>query len=121
MTIVDVNQGALKLVKSVDKQTALPGSVLTYTVLYINLGSNLVKDVVISDPINYNCIFLTGVFPGGKDILWQKPDGSTVHLTAAVDSDEGSVQNDTLYVRMGAALQVLPGVSGMIQYQVRIK
>ena len=39
----------LTLVKSVDKPTALPGDVITYTVTYANQGTDVLRDVVIYD------------------------------------------------------------------------
>ena len=121
VTLVDTSQGNLRLIKSVDKESARPGEVLTYTILYINMGSQHVKEIILSDPISPYCELVLGEFPESKDILWQKPDGSTVYLTAALDGDEGSYENTLLYVRMGSSLEVHPGDSGMVQYMVRVR
>ncbi len=121
VTIVNPSQGHLRLIKSVNPPNGQPGDTLTYTVNYINVGTTYVKEVVLSDPISPYFTFVLGEFPGGKDILWQKPDGTTVYLSAAIDSDEGTMEGTTLYVRMGTLLQVPVGTSGMIQYFVKIK
>lgn len=121
ITVVNTNQGNLRLIKQVDKPNAKPGEKLLYTVVYINVGRYYVQQVILSDPISPLCDFLPGQFTDGKDILWQKPDGSTVFLTAIVDTDEGSVENKVLYIRMGSTLQVPAGSSGIVQYYVQIK
>lgn len=120
ITVVDISQGNLRLIKQVSPVNARPGEPVLYTVAYINVGLDYVKEVVLSDPISPLCDFFPGQF-GGKDILWQKPDGTTVYLTAAVDTDEGSVENKILYVRMGSTLQIPAGSNGIIQYYVTIK
>lgn len=120
ITTVALRVGELRLIKTVDKTSALPGATLVYTVIYINVGTDVIRKVVFSDPISTNCDLLTGVFPGGRDILWQRPDGTVTYLTAAVDADEGSLENGILYIRMGS-LQMAAGSSGMVQYMAKIR
>jgi len=112
--------GKLQLFKSVDKPQAFPGDTLTYTITYLNNGVGEVGNVEIRDPVSTHVQFLLGTYPGGKDILWQKPNGDIVYLTAAPSDDEATLENGIVYLRMGT-LKIKPGLSGMVQYQVKIK
>lgn len=120
ITTVTLSSGNLKLIKNVNKQQALPGEILTYTIIYINAGTTPIKGKLFSDPISTNCDLQLGLFPGGKDILWKKPDGGILYLTAAQDADEGKMENSILYIQM-AGISIPPGFSGMIQYMVKIR
>ena len=120
-------QGSLKLIKGVDKASAKPGDLVTYTITYLNLGTATVTNVVISDPISPFCIFQLGQFGGaGQDIRWVKPDGSTKILSAATGDDEGGLEGHVnyelgvLYVRMNPTT-IPAGRTGTISYVVKIK
>ncbi len=116
--------GLLRLTKTVDKSSAKPGDLLHYIIEYKNMGTTVVKDVILSDPISYVVeIQKSFLDPGDsqyKEILWVQPNGNTFYLTANVDSDQGSVESNVLFLRMGG-LQILPGQTGRIEYKVEIK
>ncbi|NUM33123.1 MAG: isopeptide-forming domain-containing fimbrial protein [Candidatus Brocadiae bacterium] len=125
VTVTSSNaSGLLRLTKTVDKSTAIPGEILHYRVEYKNIGTTIVKDVILHDPISYvveiQASFLDPDDSKYKEILWIKPDGNSFYLTADVDSDQGSIENNVLYLRMGA-LEILPGQTGRIEYKVKVK
>jgi uncharacterized repeat protein (TIGR01451 family) len=64
----------LQIAKSVDRQTASPGEILTYTISYKNNGRFWAKDVEIVDNLPAGLTFISasdgGVFENGK-IVWK--------------------------------------------------
>ncbi|AEV15222.1 hypothetical protein TCCBUS3UF1_1730 [Thermus sp. CCB_US3_UF1] len=87
--------GELRLQKTVDKSTAYPGDVLTYTVTAENIGTGNLKEVKISDPLPHHTTFVsisataTG-FPAGATILYST-DGTTWSSTPPTSLPAGGV------------------------------
>jgi len=81
-TVSAFSGGVLRLQKTVDKATAKPGEVLTYTLTYTNMGSGTLQNVKINDVVPNFTTFQdanpvipctnTGVLSGSK-ITWTIP------------------------------------------------
>lgn len=90
----------LDISKSVDKTTALPGDILTYTLTLVNTGSTSIYNVIITDTIPTgttlvpNSITSTNPFTGtdlqmGLTLTDTVPPGGTNTLTFQVKVDKG--------------------------------
>ncbi len=80
--IVDVSLADLNLNKSVDKANALPGEVLTYTIVYTNKGDQAINSLVIKDEIPPYTTFKSASFgPLPNDLtgctITEPPPGQT--------------------------------------------
>ncbi|MFA5667606.1 MAG: DUF2341 domain-containing protein [Balneolaceae bacterium] len=51
LVTVDNTQGGLSITKIVDKNSALPGSILTYTITYTNNGADPISTIKVSDTV----------------------------------------------------------------------
>ena len=123
--------GSLKLIKNVDKPEAVAGDTLTYTVTYINIGTETIYDVTLSDPVSEHVTIVDDVFgtPQTKEIEWILPNGTTTHLTKEADTDnatyDASIGIITIEFNKSGATTTLdhlaPGESGTLSYKVKIK
>lgn len=59
-TEINLVIGQLNMIKSVDKEYATIGDILTYTVVLNNSGNILLTDIIFKDIINSNATFVTG-------------------------------------------------------------
>jgi uncharacterized repeat protein (TIGR01451 family) len=101
--------GGLQIVKTVDRPTARPGDVLTYTVTYRNLGSAPLTSIVINDATPPFTVFVSA----GCATLGSGLGGCTV-TTAPGAGAAGAVH----WTLSGA---LTPGGSGSVTYQVRVQ
>ncbi|HEY3176316.1 MAG TPA: hypothetical protein VGK94_11235 [Candidatus Polarisedimenticolia bacterium] len=109
---ITIVQPSLTLVKAVDKATAPPGGVLTYTVTYSNAGSGDAISVVVVDPVPANTTYVTGSAAGaGMTITWSHDSG------LSWDSSElAPVTN----VRWQRAALLPAGGSGSVAFRVTV-
>jgi len=108
ITINDENSAGLELKKEVDKNAALPGSQLTYTITYTNLSSEAISSVEINDDVPA----FTEFSSAGSNTLG---DGLTgVNITAPSVGDTGSIT----WTFTGS---LKPGASGTVTYVVTIE
>jgi len=108
--LVQVNEsnGGLEITKTVDKSEALPGSVLTYTIDYVNNGDEPISTLEIVDDIpafttyqNANCNTLPN------------------NLTDCTINPPSTGNSGTISWTFDGTLQ--PGASGTVTYQVKIE
>ena len=85
----------LELTKAVNKTTALPGEVLTYTLTYKNTGNAAATSVAISDVVPTKTTFQSASTPGTyasgtRTVTWTIPTlaaGATANVTFSVKLD----------------------------------
>ena len=85
-TVGNPTTAGLTLVKAVDKAAALPGEILTYTLIYQNTGSGNLTNVVIADATPAYCTFVnatTGPLP---------PNLTGVTLTVPASNSVGAIR-----------------------------
>jgi len=67
----DVNLSpVLRIQKSVDKQEASPGDILTYTISYSNTGFSDAQNAIITDTIPANTSYVSGGTLSGTKVTW---------------------------------------------------
>ena len=100
----------LQLIKSVDKATALPNEVLTYTITYTNNGTAPITTVVISDSTPAFTLYV-GASAGCPALITRTT--CTVTTEPANGATGGVIWNVT-----GS---VAPGASSTVRFQVRVQ
>lgn len=84
----------ITLLKMVDKNTALPGDEIIYTIHYKNTGQTAAVNLIIVDTIPFNTTYVSGSLKKGS--------ASSTYLTATSltdihDSDEGYITGSTVF------------------------
>jgi uncharacterized repeat protein (TIGR01451 family) len=95
----------LVLVKCADRHSAQPGDVVTFTLRYSNLGGRPITDVAVSDSLSGRLEYVPGSAQSDRDAV----------LTLQ-ENEAGSV---ILHWEVGGRL--LPGDSGTLRFQVRVR
>lgn len=108
----------LEIVKEVDKATANPGEVLTYTITVRNVGTGNAEEVTVSDSISAMLPYVDYVVESIR------LDGA--HLTDAMDADNGrynsGIATVSVYIPHIDGTHVVGGnVDYVVTFQVRIK
>ena len=96
-----------------------PGDVLEYCIRYRNVGTEAVRDVVISDPVPFFAEALPNAYNDPGAIYWRGMDGTGHILTADTDADAGAIEAGV--VRVQAESSLPPGKGGLVCYRVRIR
>jgi uncharacterized repeat protein (TIGR01451 family) len=97
--------GKFVLCKSVDKQTARVGDVVTFSLRYSNMGGQAIQDVAVVDSLTGRLEFI----PGSA-----KTDRAASF--SMLPNDAGSLQ-----LRWEISGKLLPGGSGLITFQARVR
>ena len=107
-TTVGERASALVLVKSVDKQSALPGERLTYKIVYSNNSPDPLSNVVIYDT--------TPAFTTFVSSTWSTPLPATLTGATPIAPAVGSAGN----LQWTFTGQLQPAVTGTITFQVNV-
>ncbi len=108
LVTIDNQQGGFSITKTVDKNQALPGSVLTYTINYINNGTEPISNIKITDTVPNYTTFSTASFSTPL------PDNLT-NCTITAPSVGGTGQ-----IKWEFTGTLLPGQSGTVNFTVTI-
>lgn len=95
----------LKLCKSLDKKCAQIGDVITFTLTYTNPGGQPINDVVVSDSLNNRLEYVPGSQKSERDATF----------TTQPNEAGSSI------LRWAVRGTLLPGESGKVTFQVRIR
>jgi uncharacterized repeat protein (TIGR01451 family) len=100
----------LSLVKAVDKASALPGEILTYTITYSNNSSGALNNVVISDSTPAFTAYV-GASAGCPLVV--------VRTSCTVTSEPANNATGTIQWNITGSLS--PGVSATVQFRVQVQ
>ncbi|TVP82174.1 MAG: DUF11 domain-containing protein, partial [Puniceicoccaceae bacterium] len=98
----------LQLEKSVDKTTASPGEVITYTITYTNAGAEMLYDLFIDDRTPAFTVFESAEAGSFPDAL------TSVDITAPDPGQTGTI-------RWTFTGELAPGSSGEVSFEVRVE
>jgi uncharacterized repeat protein (TIGR01451 family) len=107
--VVTVAIPELTLVKAVDKATAVPGEVLTYSVNYTSSGAADAHNVVLVDAIPADTVYVLGSAAGAGTVIEFSHDGG-----ATFDASETA---PITHLRWTLAAPLAPGGSGVVTFQ----
>ncbi len=108
LTTISV-QGGLVLLKSVDRATALPGELLTYTLTYTNPGALPLSGITITDA--------TPTWTRFEDAACLTLGGGLASCTVSAEPGPGATGTVTWTLTGSLA----PGASGSVRFRVRVE
>jgi uncharacterized repeat protein (TIGR01451 family) len=126
VVVVGSANGRLALHKEVDKPTALPGEVITYTIRLFNSGIDSVQNIVVFDPVSPFVNPLPDAFGPGMDVEWSYDGAGPVYLTLdPADGDECEYHGAESLLQMlfskNGPFYLPPGRRGELIYKARVK
>ncbi len=126
VVVVGSTLGRLKLSKSTDKSSALPGEVITYSIDFFNAGTDTIQNLVLLDPVSRFVDVVADAFGPGLDVEWARQGGAVQYLTLDPgDGDECEyIANENLLrieFSKSTPIFILPGERGTVTYRVRVK
>jgi uncharacterized repeat protein (TIGR01451 family) len=95
----------LKLTKDVDKHSAQPGEVVTFTLKYTNHGGLPITDVAVVDSLSPRLEYIPGTAVSDRDAVFTMQQ-----------NEAGS-----LMLRWEIGGKLLPGESGVIRFQAKVR
>jgi len=110
---ITLRRPAVTLVKSVDRVSAVPGDVLTYTITYASSGSVDAREVVVLDPVPGETEYVAGSATGTGTLIEFSHDGGT--------SFDGSEVAPVTHIRWRLSAPLAPGDSGAVAFQARVR
>ena len=109
-TVGTPTTAGLSLIKAVDKASALPGEILTYTITYSNNSSGVLNNVVISDSTPAFTAYV-GASAGCPLVV--------VRTSCTVTSEPAN--NTTGSIQWNITGSFAPGVSATVQFRVQVQ
>jgi len=110
---VQINGPGLTLTKSVDLSSVAPGDTITYTINYSNSGNG-----------NATYVFILESIPTNTDYVTESAQGANMTITyshnngSSYDSSETPPVTDLSFQLIGT---LTPGLSGSVQFKVKVK
>jgi uncharacterized repeat protein (TIGR01451 family) len=103
---------AVTLAKTVDRSTARPGELLTYTVTYTSSGSTDSYSVVLVDAVPPPTVYVTGSAAGAGLVISYSHDGG-----ATFDASQAA---PVTHLRWALPGPLPPGATGTVSFQVQV-
>jgi uncharacterized repeat protein (TIGR01451 family) len=126
--ITQTNAQGEKITKRVPATRVVPGSEVIYTITAKNSGSEPADDVVVTNPIPKQTVYIEGSAAGsGTDITFSVDNGKSFHPPAelTVPGPEGkphpATAQDYTHVRWRLQFELKPGDAAPLWYRVRVK
>ncbi len=95
----------LHLEKTADKHTAQPGEVVTFTLKYSNHGGQPITDVAVVDSLSGRLEYIPGTSHSDRDVVFTMQE-----------NEAGS-----LVLRWEVTGKLLPGESGVVRFQAKVR
>ncbi|HEX4822849.1 MAG TPA: hypothetical protein VFV19_00905 [Candidatus Polarisedimenticolaceae bacterium] len=104
---------SVTLVKSVDRATAKPGDVLTYSITYTGGGSASALAVTVTDPVPAQVAYVAGSASGAGTTITYSHDGGTTY-----DASDAAPVTNIKWVRTSP---LAPGGSGTASFRAAVR
>jgi uncharacterized repeat protein (TIGR01451 family) len=125
------DENGLTKIKWQPVKTTKPGDLLRYTIQYTNKGKGIAKDAVIVDPVPKHTVFVESSAEGENSAITYSIDGKVFKtpdmLTYTIKQADGKeieqIAPPEMYTHINWKLlkPVLPGASGTLTFNVKIK
>jgi len=110
---ITVATPSVTLVKSVDRATARPGEVLTYSIAYTGTGSASSYGVTVTDVVPAAVLYVTGSATGALTTITYSHDGGATYTA----SDAAPVT----HIRWSRTSPLAPGGSGTASFRAAVR
>ncbi len=127
---ITVTAGGKQVKKMVEAKKFQPGEVIIYTLSYHNSGTEIARDVVISDPIPAGTSFIPGSASETGDLNYSIDKGKTFKkatmLTYEIKNRDGKMEKRVAtaeeYTDISWTLASVPaGGKGTVSFKVKVK
>jgi uncharacterized repeat protein (TIGR01451 family) len=108
-----VSTADMTLIKSVNTASAVPGNLLTYTVVYTSAGSTDAFNAVIIDLVPAATAYVSGSAMGAGTTIAYSHDGGITY--------DGSETAPVTHVRWTVTAPLAPGDSGTLSFQTQVQ
>ena len=127
--VVEIDADGLEVSRLVPIDSAMPGDVVIYTITYTNTGSDVVENVVITDPLPTAVQYVPDSVSGaaGADFAVSVDGGQnfsapTEALVVRQDAEPRPAKpGDYTHLRWVLADPISPGASGFVRFRTRIE
>ena len=127
--VAEIDADGLEVTRLVPIDSAMPGDVVIYTITYTNTGSDVVENVVITDPLPTAVQYVPGSVSGaaGADFAVSVDGGQNFSAPTealVVHQDAGprpAEPGDYTHLRWVLADPISPGASGFVRFRTRIE
>ncbi len=126
--VTEVSAQGKKIVKRVPAESVVPGSEVIYTITAKNTGSEPADNIVVTNPVPAQTVYVEGsAFGAGSKIAFSV-DGGKSYATAgslkvrdASGKARAATTEDYTHVRWTLTFSLKPGESAPVWYRVRVK
>lgn len=126
VTFTDVSGQARERLETVD--SVIPGDVVVYSITYTNISEAPVEDVVISNPVPNNTVYIDGSAGGENTTITFSVDGANtfaaaddLRVTQADGAERAAVAEDYTAIRWAVNGEVEPGARGIASFRAQVK
>jgi uncharacterized repeat protein (TIGR01451 family) len=110
---ITVATPAVTVVKSVDRATAAPGDVLTYSIAYTGAGSADAHAVTVTDALPADVVYVAGSATGAGTTITYSHDGGVTY--------DASDAAPVTHIRWTRTTPLTPGGSGTASFQAAVR
>jgi len=127
---VTVTVNGKQIKKKIAAKGVQPGEEVIYTLSYVNSGSDLAKDVVISDPIPAGTAYITGSATKAGELTFSIDKGKTFKAPSLLNYEmkgaggklEKRVATPDDYTDIRWTIPAVPaGAKGSVSFKVKVK
>ena len=126
--VTELSAQGKKIVKRVPAESVVPGSEVIYTITAKNTGSEPADNIVVTNPIPAQTVYIEGsAFGAGSKIAFSVDGGKSfdtagnLKVKDANGKSRAATAEDYTHVRWTLTFSLKPGESAPVWYRVRVK
>lgn len=123
-----VNDKGEEETRLVPASSAMPGEVLTFVIGYVNEGEEEADDIVLTNPVSEQMVYVGGSATGDATVVTFSVDGGVTYGTPdalTVVGEDGSEHrarpSDYTHIRWQLTQPVPPGGKGVVGFKASVK